>query len=212
MKTTAHYIRHGTYENPEGIVPGRMPGFHLSDPGIQKVHKAGKFLKDHKIAHIYTSPLERTFETANILTEFFPGVKVSHSYDLIEIDARYWQAYKYEELFTNDYYEAFINDPATDKVPENVSQLAHRMKQFAFKVIEKHAGKELICVSHAFPIIALRLALENKPLTLFKNYSVSTASITTFVFDEDSKLLESHYTEFQAVPHDSPSLVDHHPH
>ena len=197
MNTIIYMVRHGAYQNPDGIVPGRMPGFHLSEDGKATIKKVGKFFKDRPIDHVYTSPLERTFETANLISEDLPGIKITHVYDLIEVDAKPWQALKLEELYTNSSYEAFISDPRSDKVPENLHQMASRMKNFVLSLCQKHAGGEVICVSHDYPILALLLSLEGKPLEMMKSYNASMGSITTLVFNEKCDLLEASYTELQ---------------
>lgn len=195
MSTIIHFVRHAPYENPQRLVPGRIPGYHLSSQGKEKAKKVGKFFKKSKVETIYTSPLERTFETANIIGEYLPKAKIIHAYDLIEVDATHWQAYKLEELFTSRYYEAFINDPDTNEVPENLTRLAERMKTFTLTLCKQHQGEEIICVSHEYPILALRLILEGKPLRLLKTYHAAMASITTFVFDEACQLRKTTYTE-----------------
>ena len=195
MNTTIYFVRHAPYENPQRLVPGRIPGYHLSPEGKEKAKKVGEFFKKSKVKVIYTSPLERAFETANIIGEYLPEAKIIHVYDLIEIDAIHWQAYKLEELFTNNYYEAFVNDPATREVPENLTQLAARIKSFTLNLCVKHKGEEIICVSHEGPILALRLTLEGKPLQLLKTYNASMASITTFVFDENCAFQKVTYKE-----------------
>jgi len=178
-------------------MPGRIPGYHLSKEGKAKAEKTGSFFEKKAIGYIYTSPLERAYETANIITKYLPKAKISHAFELTEVDSIHWQAYKYEELFTNNYYEAFLSDPNTDQVPENLTSLAARMKKFTLSLCKKHPGRQVICVSHEFPILALQLTLEKKPLQLIKNYNVSMASITSFIFDENSNLLETIYTELQ---------------
>ncbi|OGY21071.1 MAG: hypothetical protein A2126_03680 [Candidatus Woykebacteria bacterium GWB1_45_5] len=195
MSTTVYYVRHAPYENPERLVPGRIPGYHLGSDGKEKARKVGEFFKGKPINYIYTSPLERTFETANIIGEQLPGAKIIHVYDLIEIESTSWQAFRLEELFTNEYYESFLNDPATDKVIESLNKLAARIKNLTLTLCAKHKDEEIICVSHEYPILALRLTLEGKPLNLLKTYNVSMGSITTFVFDETCHFLKDEYLE-----------------
>ncbi len=197
MNTILHFTRHSSYINPEGTVPGRIPGFHLGEEGKKRGRKIGEFFKGKPIKYIYTSPLERTYETANIIGQYLPKAKITHIYDLIEVDASLWQAYKYEELFTNIHYEKYATDPATKEVPENLNALAARMKKFTLKLCGEHKGEEIVCVSHSDPITALRLSLEGKPLSLLRTYHVSIGSITSFTLDENCKLLETQYTELK---------------
>jgi len=196
MNTTIHFVRHSIYENPERLVPGRIPGYHLSKEGIAKAKKAGAYLKKCKSKHIYTSPLERCFETADIIASFLPDVEIKHAYELTEIDATQWKAYKLEELFNNQFYEQLMRDPDSTTVPENLTSLSKRIENFTTSICKKHKGQQIICVSHDFPIVSLRLKLENKPLTLLQNYLIDMASIVTIVFDENCNFVSSKYKSF----------------
>ncbi|OGY32056.1 MAG: hypothetical protein A3A57_02985 [Candidatus Woykebacteria bacterium RIFCSPLOWO2_01_FULL_41_12] len=197
MKTTIHFVRHCANLNPDGIIPGRIPGFHLNLEGKERAKKLGNYLKGRPIKAIYTSPIERTFETADIIAEFLPLAKISHVYELIEVDSSSWQGYKLEEVFTNKNYDLYLNDPDTNTVPENLNKLASRMKEFTMKLCEKHKGEEVVCVSHNDPIIALRLILEGKSLQLLKTFHLSIGSITAFIFNDLGKLSETQYTEIR---------------
>ena len=39
-RTVVHLLRHGEVHNPDGILYGRLPGFHLSDLGLQMAERA----------------------------------------------------------------------------------------------------------------------------------------------------------------------------
>lgn len=67
--TTLYIIRHGKYLTPTGVIPYRLPGFHLAPEGIAKVSELAYSLRDVPFAAIYTSPMERTQETAIILAK-----------------------------------------------------------------------------------------------------------------------------------------------
>ena len=191
MNTTIYYVRHAGFENPARIVPGRIPGYHLSAEGKKKAEKVGEYFKNRPIKQIYTSPLERAYETANIITKSLPNSKISHVYELTEVDMIHWQAYKLEELFTNNYYEAFLNDPQTNEVPENLNQLAARLEKFTRDLCQKYPREEIVCVSHLYPILALKLSLEGKPLTILKSYDLNAGSLITFEFSPDCRLISA---------------------
>src|SRR3989344_1406508 len=198
MSTTIHFVRHSAVENPNNVAYGRIPGFHLSKNGQKKAKEIGKYFKDKSIAVIYTSPLERTIETANILSDFFPKPpKVIHKYELIEFNQSKWQSFPLEELFQNKYFESFFNNVKSEEVPENLNSLARRMEKFTFELCVKHRSEEIICVSHEYPIIVLKLKLEGKPLTDSRNLQISTGSISTLVLDDNCSLIETSYTELQ---------------
>ncbi|MDP9227152.1 MAG: histidine phosphatase family protein, partial [Actinomycetota bacterium] len=40
ITATIHLVRHGQVENPKGVIYGRLPGFHLSERGLQEAASA----------------------------------------------------------------------------------------------------------------------------------------------------------------------------
>jgi probable phosphoglycerate mutase len=65
--TTIYLLRHGHYESPKPVAPYRLPGFHLSPEGMHQVEALAQTLREEKIAAVFTSPMERTRETADIV-------------------------------------------------------------------------------------------------------------------------------------------------
>ena len=175
-----------------------MSGFHLSKEGREKVKRVGRYFKNKKISALYTSPLERAFETADIITDSLQNPpRIKHKYELTEVDARKWQSFPIDELFENKFFELFITDPETKEVEENLSAIANRMEKFTLYLCKKHQSEEIICVSHEISILVLRAKLEKKHLALIRNQYAETASITTFVFNEYCELEETNYTELK---------------
>ena len=58
-RTTIHLMRHGEVHNPEGILYGRLPGYHLSELGLQMAVQVAAVLSasGHDIAALITSAL-----------------------------------------------------------------------------------------------------------------------------------------------------------
>lgn len=59
--------RHGEYQNPDGLIPYRLPGFPLTDLGIEQAGLQATKLAQFKIRDIFTSPVERCMQTASII-------------------------------------------------------------------------------------------------------------------------------------------------
>lgn len=193
MNTQIYFVRHAHYKNPQSLVPGRIPGYNLDELGIVKARKLGEYFQKIKPSLIYTSPLERAFETADIIAAFIPEVKLDHVYELTEVDAAQWQAYKLEDLFTNHYYEEYINKPNSSEIAENLNSLSDRIVKFTNKICIENKGQSVVCVSHKDPITVLRLSLEKKPLTLLNHYRVDMASISHFTFDDRNRFISFEY-------------------
>src|SRR5215204_29922 len=62
--TVVHLMRHGEVHNPEGVLYGRLDGFHLSELGRQMARTVAAHLERNDITHVVASPLERAQETA----------------------------------------------------------------------------------------------------------------------------------------------------
>ena len=65
--TTIHFIRHGEVHNPDEIYYGRLPGFYLSARGRLQAEATAQVLREQKLDAIFTSPMERAVETAEII-------------------------------------------------------------------------------------------------------------------------------------------------
>lgn len=67
MTTTIFLVRHGHYDSPAPVAPYRLPGFHLSAKGRHDAGRLSQHLAGEAISAIFTSPMERTAETAGII-------------------------------------------------------------------------------------------------------------------------------------------------
>ena len=63
--TRIHLLRHGEVLNPDGVLYGRLPGFHLSERGVAMANRIAETVADRDIVRIVSSPLERAQETAH---------------------------------------------------------------------------------------------------------------------------------------------------
>ena len=82
-RTTVDLLRHGEVHNPDAVLYGRLPGFRLSEDGLQMAHDAAAALKDRDITVVIASPLQRAQETAAPTAEVL-GLPVGTDERLIE--------------------------------------------------------------------------------------------------------------------------------
>lgn len=54
--TVVHLMRHGEVHNPDGVLYGRRPGYHLSELGRQMADRVAEHLADRDITHVVASP------------------------------------------------------------------------------------------------------------------------------------------------------------
>ncbi len=129
--------------------------------------------------------MQRTFETAEIISQKLPGAQIEHVFDLNETESTRWQGLRADQLFTNDAYESFINDPNANIGTENLNQIASRMLGVVQEILKKHRGQNIVCVSHEFPILALKFFLEKRQLSGVKTIHLRTGGVVEFTFDDD---------------------------
>lgn len=153
MTTTVYLLRHGEYENPKNVNPGRLPGFHLSPVGKKQAERLAEIFSKKSINAVYASPLERTLETAKIIAQKLnlPVVtdqrlsEVQSPFDglpMREIEALALAG----KIYTKKYF-----DQGLERIPE----IFRRMDRCLRDIIHKQPGKHVIVVSHGDPMMSV---------------------------------------------------------
>ena len=155
--TLIHLVRHGLVDNPRRLVYGRSPGWHLSEQGRRQAEACARRLKPRPIAALYSSPLERAVETAEILSAGL-GLSLTVRPDLTESAmASRWEGLSWREVKTvhRQRWEAYLEDPLSfTDVEEPLIALAQRMAVALRALAAAHPGQQVVAVSHGDPIKA----------------------------------------------------------
>lgn len=185
--TVVHVVRHGEVHNPDGILYGRNPGYHLSDLGRQMAERVADHLAGRDIRYVVASPLERAQETA-------APVAKAHGLD-VATDDRLIEAGNVFEGKAFGVGDGALRKPANWKYFANpfrpswgepyVAQVV-RMTGALQSAREAARGHEAVCVSHQLPIWVLRSFAEGRRLWHDpRSRQCTLASLTTFTFDGD---------------------------
>jgi broad specificity phosphatase PhoE len=191
-----HVVRHGEVYNPQKILYGRLPGYHLSELGVQMAKAAADWMSGRDVTYLVASPMERAQETAQPFAERFDlptqvDVRLIESTNVFEgrrfsvgdgalRDPRNWWV---------------LRNPVTPSWGEPYKAIAARMAG-ALEAARTHAaGHEAVCVSHQLSIWTLRRYLEHKRLWHDpRRRQCALASVTSFHF-EDARLARIGYAE-----------------
>ena len=186
-RTVVHVMRHGEVHNPEGILYGRLPDYHLSERGRAQAQAVADWLARHDITYVVASPLERAQETAAPIARNH-GLAVDVDEDLIESH----NVFQGERVSPGD---GALRDPRNwwhlrnPKRPswgEPYAEIAVRMLAAVERARIKGEGHEAVCVSHQLPVETLRRAMTDKPLHHFPTRRMcNLASVTSFYFNGD---------------------------
>ncbi|MDA8369217.1 MAG: histidine phosphatase family protein [Nocardiopsaceae bacterium] len=192
--TVVHLLRHGEVHNPEGVLYGRLPEFHLSKTGVQMAELAASWFAGRDIAVLYSSPLDRTQETAMPLAENF-GLAVHLDERLIEAANRFQGMALSARSVRDPRVWSRLYNPFLPSWGEPYTEIAARMVE-VIKAVRKEAwGREAVCVSHQLPIWMARRSAERQRLWHRPDRrQCNLASVTSLTF-EDQKLVSVGYTE-----------------
>ena len=140
-----YVIRHGTTVwNEIGRSQGRSQN-RLSKQGKIVAQKSAEQLKNVKFDLIFSSPLCRTIQTANIVNKYH-GVKIVKDERLIEFDQG-WFTGRLVKTLTEEQKQARINrDPNYSM--ESLKDVYKRTRDFFEFLKKEHYNKTVLVVTH----------------------------------------------------------------
>ncbi|RCV50861.1 histidine phosphatase family protein [Marinitenerispora sediminis] len=192
--TVVHLLRHGEVHNPQGILYGRLPEFHLSERGHEMAVQAAAWFAGRDVALLYSSPLERAQETAEPVSERF-GLPVRLDDRLIEAGNSFQgRAFSSRSIRDPRIWHRLYN-PFQPSWGEPYSAIVARMVEVIKNVRKEAWGREAVCVSHQLPIWMARRAAEGQRLWHRPDRrQCNLASVTTLTFEEN-RLVSVGYAE-----------------
>ena len=186
--------RHGeTAWNVEKIFRGRAD-VDLDEVGIKQAELLGKYLSDWKLEAIYSSPLKRALDTANIIARY-QKVSVCIAEGLIDFDFGEWQSLSEQEV--KRLYPAVLdewhNNPHKAKMPggESLEDVTGRAVEVVYDVLSRHQGNVLL-VSHRVVIKVLICYLLGLDNSHFWNINQDVCGITIFKYADGRFVLTKH--------------------
>ena len=194
--TIVHLMRHGEVHNPQGVLYGRMDGYHLSDLGVRMAEKVADAIKNRDITHLRVSPLERAQETARPLAE-------ARGLDIVTDD----RVIESTNVFEGKTFgvgdnalkrpSAWIHlyNPFKPSWGEPYKQVTARMMAAVEDARQAAVGHEAVIVSHQLPIWITRLHAEKRSyLHNPRSRQCTLASLTSLHFVGD-RLTQVSYSE-----------------
>jgi len=174
--------RHGeTAWNVERIFRGRAD-VNLDEVGIKQAELLGRYFGNWKLEAIYSSPVKRALDTANIVARYQKiGVHVAEG--LIDFDYGEWQSLSEQEV--KKLYPALLNEwhnnPHKVRVPggESLEDVRMRATEVVNDVVSEYQGSVLL-VSHRVVIKVLICSLLGLDNSHFWDVNLNVGGITIF--------------------------------
>jgi len=178
------FLRHGQAENnTKKILAGRSPGVNLTETGIKQAEQAGLMLKSMNISKIYSSPIDRALQTAEIVSKQCDQEVILDD-RLIELDMGKFTKMPYDEIFSKHgnvflkFYQG--SEEVSENDVETFAQVQKRVFEMVDFVLSQHKNENIVLVTHMDPIKAMiGKVLNLKPETLFE-LIIANASLNIF--------------------------------
>jgi probable phosphoglycerate mutase len=188
--TTILLVRHGQTPTTGKLLPGRAPGLHLAEEGVQQAERAGeRFAELKQVDSVYCSPLERARETAAPIGKAV-GLRPRVDRGLLECDFGDWTGAELSELMKLPEWRTVQKAPSTFRFPngESFTEMQVRMVTALDRLRTKHPGGTIVCVSHADTIKAAMAHALGTHLDLFQRIVISTCSISGIAWTTDGPI------------------------
>jgi broad specificity phosphatase PhoE len=194
--TVVHLLRHGEVYNPDGVLYGRLPHYHLSDLGQQMADRVAETLKTRDITHVVSSPLERAQETARPSADAL-GLDIVTDGRVIEASNKF-EGKRFgvgDGSLRKPAYWRYLYNPITPSWGEPYKDIVVRMLAALHDAREAATGHEALVVSHQLPVWIVRSFLEGRRLFHDpRRRQCSLASLTTVTY-ADGRVVKVAYSE-----------------
>lgn len=175
-------IRHAVNDFVKtGKMAGWTPGVHLNEEGRAQAVALGVRLAPTRLDALYSSPLERTVETAQAILAHHPNLTLHTLDEVGEVRIGDWQGQELSKVSRRKQWFMVQAFPSRTTFPNGETFRGAQMR--AVDALERLAGhhprSRVAVVSHA-DIIKLVLAYYlGMPLDMFQRINISTASISS---------------------------------
>lgn len=182
---TVLLVRHATTAATGKRLGGWKAGVHLDDAGVAQAEAIAERLGALPITAVYSSPLERTRETARPIAKA-RGVRVRTRKGLGEVDYGEWTDQPLGQLRRRKLWQSIQQTPSRVSFPggESIRAAQARTVDQVEELAQAHGDDMIVMVSHADIIKAAVAHFLGMPLDLFQRIVIAPASVTTLLIPQ----------------------------
>lgn len=211
-RTVLLLVRHGeTDANVAGTWQGATDN-PLNPHGRAQAEALARHVAVHypNISAVYTSPLRRARETAQIVAHYLGQIPIREDPGLAEYNLGAWEGLTYEELrYEKRLWDRMRTDPHwAPPGGESAYQFATRVLDAFRRIARRHPGETILVVSHGGAIATALALLVDNDGRLWSHYQMANCALSELVFDPTPRLIRFNDTHHLAsVGHRGPSRV-----
>jgi len=175
-----HFLRHGEHGLLGRVLAGRMPGVGMTERGRAEIASQAERLAREKIAAIYASPLQRTRETAEIVSARL-SLPIEFRDDLLELDFGEWTGATFDAIRADPRWQAWSTQRSLAAIPggESMRAVQQRIAAAMLELNERHLHENIVLVSHGDVIRCALLFALGMPLDFYNRIEIGQGSIST---------------------------------
>ncbi|MBY3342957.1 histidine phosphatase family protein [Rhizobium laguerreae] len=186
MTITFFLVRHAAHDNVGNFLAGCTVGISLGEAGRSQVQRLGQRLRREDINEIYSSPRERTRETAEGIASAC-GLSLPQTDDALdEVNFGDWSGKTFEVLNDDPLWRRWNTTRSLTRTPGGETMLDVQARIFGLMESLASGGskKRIALVSHADVIKAAVSHVLGLPIDAWPRFDIAPASVTTVVIGD----------------------------
>ena len=190
--TVFYFVRHGVTAHTGHKLSGWIPGIHLTDEGRAQAEAAAGMLASVPFKAIYSSPIDRTMETAAPIARLH-GLEIVQAPSLGEVEYGKWSNRTFKTLVRTKLWEKVQRYPSGVRFPEGetLREVQTRAVEEVESIAARHRKQIVCCVSHADVIRLLAAHYLGVHIDLFQRLTVAPASVSVIALNDGRPLVIS---------------------
>ncbi len=182
QETTFYLVRHGEADHNIRRILDSFPGnptIVLTDSGKMQAKEAGEEISHSGADLLFASPMRRTRETAEIISELCGGLSIVFDKRLRETDVGIWNGKSADEFWKRYPTPSIRLDGNDEENIEGFVDERARLAEFLADIlIGENRGKRIVIVSHGDPIEQLHGIMVGEDVsTAMMGWSPKTGSV-----------------------------------
>lgn len=177
--TTVFLVRHAVTADTGHRLTGWTEGVGLTEEGRKQAEIAGVGLAHVKFDAIYSSPIDRTMETARAIAKHH-GHRVRSSSGLGEVKYGGWTNKSLKSLMKTKLWDTVQRFPSSARFPdgESLREVQTRAVTEIERLCEEHPKGKVCCVSHGDVIKLIAAHYLGMHIDLYQRIVIAPASVS----------------------------------
>ena len=199
--TVVYLVRHGVTSHTGHKLSGWMPDIHLTGKGVAQAEAVAERLASVPLKAVYSSPIDRTMETARPIAARH-GLPVRSRRYIGEVEFGRWEDRSFKTLRRTKLWGRVQRFPSGARFPdgETLREVQVRAVDEIERISAEHPRDAVCCVSHADVIKLVLAHYMGLHIDLFQRLDVGPASVSVITVREEGPVVHAMNIPVQEDP------------